>query len=179
MDKGTCTLSGCGKPIKRAGFCYGHYMKNWRYGTPEPEFESRRTRLEGRVFGRLTVVRPAGRQWLCVCDCGVETTVRTGDLNRGTVASCGAHGRRDDAGYGAAHDRVRADRGRAEDYQCTDCGGAARHWSYNHSDPDERHSDKPRHYGAAYSLDPAHYSPRCVPCHKRFDLDRRDARIPA
>jgi hypothetical protein len=48
----------------------------------------------------------------------------------------------------------------------------ARHWSYNHDDPHELmgtsgYSTSP----IPYSLSTAHYSPRCVPCHKTFDLN--------
>ena len=73
-----------------------------------------------------------------------------------------------DVGYTGAHERVRSARGKVQDHACIDCGGRARHWSYNHRDPNElRRSD-----GLPYSGDPAMYDPRCVPCHKRFDLAR-------
>jgi len=71
----------------------------------------------------------------------------------------------DDADYKTAHRRVRAKRGRASAHQCADCGGPARHWSYDHRDPNERVSAE----GRAYSLDVNHYVPRCVRCHKRHD----------
>jgi hypothetical protein len=45
-------------------------------------------------FGHLVVVRQADnygtqRQWLCKCECGNETVVRTGHLTSGSVKSCG------------------------------------------------------------------------------------------
>ena len=53
----------------------------------------------GRVFGKLTVqslgapYRPSKgqsqRQWLCKCECGATTQVRTGHLTAGTTKSCG------------------------------------------------------------------------------------------
>lgn len=67
--------------------------------------------------------------------------------------------------YNAAHDRIRVRRGRAVDHPCVDCGRQAMHWSYNHSDPNEQTCE-----GLPYSTDANHYSPRCVPCHKAFDL---------
>lgn len=178
MDQRTCSVAGCEKPVKRAGFCYGHYMKNWRYGTPEPEHSPNHHPLEGMVFGELTVLRREGHYWICSCACGASTRALSGDLNRGTLLSCGnraIHHRRSDADYGAAHGRVKRDRGKAADHSCVDCSGPARHWSYDHSDPDELVSESPRTKGVAYSLDPNHYSPRCVPCHKRFDLNRINA----
>lgn len=73
----------------------------------------------------------------------------------------------DSPGYNAAHQRVRSTRGNARDHVCIDCGETARHWAYNHRDPNElRRPD-----GLPYSADPAMYDPRCVPCHKRFDLN--------
>lgn len=125
MADATCSVPDCAKPIKRAGFCYGHYMKNWRYGTPTPEWPDRWVDVRGQRFGALVVEERAGMKWLCLCDCGRTTRVRAGDLNRGTVTTCGdrpTHWRQDDAGYSAAHDRVRRDRGRVQRHACEDCG---------------------------------------------------------
>jgi hypothetical protein len=54
--------------------------------------------LTGQTFGRLTVLgRDAniGKKvaWLCLCECGVETTVRASDLTAGKVVSCGCYRR--------------------------------------------------------------------------------------
>lgn len=59
-------------------------------------------RLEGRRFGRLTVVEFAGTydkaygekkigfaKWKCTCDCGRESIVVSGDLTSGSTRSCG------------------------------------------------------------------------------------------
>lgn len=50
--------------------------------------------LTSQKFGRLTVLRRApsgkkGARWLCVCECGKEHTVATGNLKTGAVRSCG------------------------------------------------------------------------------------------
>lgn len=60
-----------------------------------------RENLMGKRFGRLTVVSPApdrvlknGRHltiWECVCDCGNTHIVRTTDLKRGAIRSCGCY----------------------------------------------------------------------------------------
>lgn len=181
MTNTTCSLPDCAKPVKRGGYCYGHYMKNWRYGTPTPEFPSRVVDLAGQRFGTLVVVERVRHQWRCFCDCGASRLVSAGDLNRtGDGTTCGdrtEHHRRDDAGYTAAHQRCRSDRGRVQLHDCIDCGRSAQHWSYNHDDPDERLAIGLSANPVAYSLNPEHYSPRCVRCHKRFDLGRIDSAL--
>lgn len=51
-------------------------------------------RIDGFVFGRLTVVgeaSPNGKKsfWICRCSCGAEKTVRLDHLRSGRVVSCG------------------------------------------------------------------------------------------
>lgn len=54
--------------------------------------------LTGRVFSRLTVLKFSGynvdgsRIWLCRCECGKETTLRTCDLTCDNTRSCGCLG---------------------------------------------------------------------------------------
>lgn len=58
---------------------------------------SRRNRvnLQGRIFGRLTVVRFVGRNehgnyaWVCQCQCGITKKVTTSNLLGGRTLSCG------------------------------------------------------------------------------------------
>ena len=176
----SCPVDGCSRDVVRGGYCYGHYMKNWRYGTPTPVHQRKLLDLTGKRIGSLVVVkRLSGKSWLCACDCGADSTVLTGDLMRGNVQSCGdrtIHRRRDDAGYDAAHGRVVRDRGRANRFKCVDCGGRAAHWSYDHNDPHELTLPREaRKGGLPYSLNSEMYSPRCVPCHKAFDLARLQA----
>ena len=51
--------------------------------------------LTGQRFGRLTVIRYAGkdktgkRSWLCSCECGNNTTLPTSRLTNGNTRSCG------------------------------------------------------------------------------------------
>lgn len=53
--------------------------------------------LTGQRFGRLTVIKPAGRntsnkiQWICMCDCGNEVIVTTCHLRSGHTTSCGCY----------------------------------------------------------------------------------------
>ncbi len=91
-----------------------------------------------------------------------DTTARIGRESTGAFFL--THG--DDVSYEAVHYRVRRLRGKASDHQCTDCGSQARHWSYDHDSDLERYAQGK----GAYSIEIDHYSPRCVPCHKTFDL---------
>lgn len=51
--------------------------------------------LTGQRFGRLTVVRHAGKSahgsvmWKCQCDCGKRKTIAGSSLRRGLTRSCG------------------------------------------------------------------------------------------
>lgn len=53
------------------------------------------TRLVGRRFGHLTVIKDTGKRlhrsiiWECKCDCGNEHEVTSNNLNGGSVNSCG------------------------------------------------------------------------------------------
>lgn len=171
-----CSVNGCNEPVKRptTGLCYGHYMKNWRYGTPTPVHRPRVKMKAGTRFGALVARTHLGAgAWLCECDCGRSRVAKSGELNRGSAITCGdraVHYRQDYVVYYTAHDRVRSDRGKAGDYRCIDCGAQADHWSYNHQDPNELYSDSPSSLGAPYSLDVDNYDPRCITCHRRFDL---------
>ena len=66
---------------------------------------------------------------------------------------------------------MRRDQGPASTHTCVDCAAPAAQWSYDHADPDEMYTPE----GYAYSLKGDHYHPRCVPCHKAFDMGRADA----
>lgn len=77
-------------------------------------------------------------------------------------------------GYSAQHNHTVKIRGSAKNYDCVTCGKAAEEWSYDGLDPDEvtgTHVGSP----VVYSLDPAHYVPRCKPCHRAIDRDRKRA----
>ena len=51
--------------------------------------------ITGQRFGRLVVLRRRGSDakgqamWICQCQCGITTVVRTSDLNNGNSRSCG------------------------------------------------------------------------------------------
>ena len=86
---------------------------------------------------------------------------------RDRAGEANSNWRGDAIGSVQAHGRVVQLRGYAKSYRCENCGTCAAHWAYDHLDPDE-HLDL---RNGPFSLDPQHYRPLCVKCHKRFDLD--------
>lgn len=72
----------------------------------------------------------------------------------------------DAVGYAAAHDRVRAARGKPG--ACVVCRAGGAHWAYDHQDPSGL-VGQDRGQSMPYSPDPDHYVALCVPCHRRFD----------
>ena len=73
---------------------------------------------------------------------------------------------RPDISYHHTHVRLRAERGRAAERDCEDCGQRKAHgWSYDHSDPNPLRSPE----GYPYSLDLWNYWALCSSCHTRHD----------
>lgn len=73
-----------------------------------------------------------------------------------------------DVDYYHLHGRLRAERGRASERMCEDCGmRKANHWAYDHSDPSALRSPE----GLLYSLDVWNYWALCSSCHQRHDRD--------
>lgn len=81
----------------------------------------------------------------------------------------GSNWRGDAIEYTGAHYRLVARRGRASEHPCAHCGKPADEWAYDGEDPDERRNTRGRD-DAPFSLDPDHYMPLCMLCHRRFDL---------
>ena len=173
-----CDVTGCGKPARThtAELCPMHYHRMYRNGSLQRlELQPKWVDITGERFGTLTVSERRDQRWLCVCDCGAERLASAGELNRtGDANTCGTPGRHlsEDIGYNAAHGRVHRLHGPARDHLCVDCSQPAAHWSYNHDDPDERYASGLSDGPIPYSIDPQHYSPRCVSCHKTFDIGR-------
>ena len=70
--------------------------------------------------------------------------------------------------FAGVHKRLSRLRGPASRYQCVDCMGRAREWSYDGLDPRQLMGES-RGVVMAYSLDLSHYHPRCTSCHRKFD----------
>lgn len=180
MAKRTCSIKGCGKPLRARGWCTKHY-KRWRKhgdplitgkrgypGSPEAEAERRRkigAASRGRTNGPLS---EETRQKL-----SEALTGRTLPRERVEVARAGMLARRAETaatsraqwerkrqesgqvlGYSGCHRRVRTARGPAKFQTCVSCGKPARHWAHLHdTDP----------------TNPQNYQAMCQPCHLAYD----------
>lgn len=148
-----CTVDGCGKSHKAAGLCSMHYERTRRTGSvdiPHPwqqgcSVDGCDRKHSGNGYCSLHYVRMK---------------------RKGTVEYVGQP-RIQDPNYYTVHGRLTRDLGPASRRQCVDCGNQAMHWSYNNDDPDECTSST----GLRYSPNGDAYQPRCVPCHRRFDLE--------
>lgn len=164
----TCTITECSRPrrTRTADYCEMHYYRIRRSGQPGAPESQRRTPGTCQHDG---CERPdAGAHRWCrlhaerVRKHGDPACVLSAPRNSGEQHPQWKGG---SVLYSGMHMRIRKVRGAASTRECVDCGDTASHWSYDHRDPDERHSPE-----GAYSLDIEHYQPRCVPCHKTYDL---------
>jgi len=170
MTDGTrlCEVEGCealSRNKGRARLCEMHYYRLRRTGTTDTTRPWHR-RGSCSVDGCDSPERHDGvciRHWTRIRRHGDPDTVLPRPSLSGEQSASWTG---DDATYVAMHSRVRKARGPAKLLACADCGSQARHWSYDRTDPGEKQSEL-----GPYSTDLSHYEPRCVPCHKRFDLD--------
>ena len=163
-----CSVTGCIKTADTAEMCKAHYFRVRRNGHPGgPEIKVKGLpKLPCSVDGCDSPQASRG-----LCDKHYQRLRNHGDVyfvtpRTGENNPCY---RGDRIGIGAAHERVRASRGKADQYTCTACGERAKHWAYNHADPNEKQASR-GNVLMPYSVDPAYYQPMCVPCHKVYDL---------
>jgi hypothetical protein len=167
MSPVICSVDGCSRGGEMtAGLCGMHY---------------KRLAKRGNVAGPDTEVRAATGCSIEGCDGGGNVRhgwcdrhyrrwVRTGSpfAVRSRPSGEGHHNWMGDRiGYSGAHDRVRGVRGSASVQICTECGNQAAEWSYMNNDPAEL--IEPDGLRRRYSADPAHYAPKCRPCHRTGD----------
>lgn len=172
----TCSVETCERPAASKGWCRTHYFRVRRTGSPQADVPIT-TKHPGAlcsVAGCDTSIL-GGAQGLCRKHYlrvhrrgGGDPTVT---LSPGMPGERNPNWRGEQIGYTGAHDRTRSVRGPASAQQCEHCGGAAAHWAYGHSCPNEQIDRE----GLPYSADPAQYVALCVPCHKTFDLGRAHA----
>lgn len=160
MGERTCSVEGCDGEHLARGFCRKHYLRWWKHGEPTVMLEGRTKILTPcSVQGCETVYFSRG-----FCNKHYQRWHKHGDPS--IVLDVGFQ-RGDVPTYGALHNRIRRDRGKATDHLCIECGQQASHWAYDHTDPEELFSDD----NFPYSPDPGRYRPMCVPCHKVYDLE--------
>lgn len=174
----TCSVSNCGSLVKSKGMCQKHYFRMWRNGTLELTHPQREQR--GICIVNDCDKRDVGPHGLC--DKHLSRQKRNGhhEVLRGVTPKWGSDNpawRNDECGYGAAHDRVMRRRGAASDHRCVSCNEPAQQWAYNHADPNEKIAQSGYGEGCAYSTNPDMYEPKCIPCHKRFDLQKIAERV--
>lgn len=103
MPKVTLNCSQCNRPfdvwpyrlMSNVRFC----SRNCKNIASLGQTSGNRVNLVGRTFGELVVVAFEGTDrghtvWRCQCRCGNETSVRNGNLQSGSVRSCGCLKRR-------------------------------------------------------------------------------------
>ena len=167
---------GCPRRVKAYGWCKPHAERIKKHGDPGPVEVA--PRLDGnrpcKVDDCHEPVTSAGGYGMCCKHYqrwrkhGDPTVVAKGGASMPGESNPNWS---EDASYNAVHIRLRHLRGNARAHACVDCERTAAHWSYDNSDPDERTDPT----AGRYSVDPAHYSPRCVPCHSAFDRRARVA----
>ena len=157
---GTCSIEGCSNAVLARGWCSKHYSRWSKNGDP----------IEARPYRRDATCTIEGcerpHKGLGYCGPHLRRLRKHGDPN--IVQLGGRPLKGDYPGWAAVHKRIARTRGKATAYTCVDCGDNAREWSYDGADPDEL-IGLAGGFMLAYSLDPDHYEPRCVPCHRKFD----------
>ncbi|SHY11795.1 Uncharacterised protein [Mycobacteroides abscessus subsp. abscessus] len=164
-----CAVDGCDNKSRSrtSEYCEKHYYRLRRTGSlSDPQYISGECLADGcgrpaghgkesedaRGYCRMHYLRLKKRGDVCWEPKGENNPIWVGAA----------------AGSTTVHQRIRRARGSATNYRCIDCGETAAHWSYDHTDPDQKYCpDK-----GPYSLDIDRYHPRCVSCHKRFDMRR-------
>lgn len=168
-----CSIDGCARGTRsiRGGLCEMHYYRVRRSGSAgDPD--SRKQWSGTCRYAGCDRDDAGGDGWCTLHARRVRVHGDPDVVGRATPTPGEMHPQwqGDDIGYSGVHTRLRKDRGSASNYPCTDCGQPAEHWSYDHDDLNEKLATE-----GPYSTNLDHYSARCVPCHKRFDLARAAA----
>lgn len=159
-----CSVDGCGNPQHCNPYCSAHYTR-WKR-TGDPLTPKLRLPNEGACVVEWCDQPMRKREW---CASHYAQWLHYGEISPWQYR----HG---EGAYVSTHKWLRGQLGAPADRSCADCGNPAEEWSYDHSAPDERRD--PTHFDAPYSRMPEHYSPRCVPCHRRYDKGRTDKYVP-
>lgn len=165
-----CAAMGCQVPPRStyAQYCENHYYRLRRTGSlDDPRYIKGTTCMaEGCESEALVSVDQSDRSKGGWCRMHFLRLKTRGDLNFEFKGENNNNWTGDEATTGAVHQRIRTMRGKATSWSCTDCARPAAHWSYDRTDPDQKHDPEK----GPYSIDIDRYFPRCVSCHKNFDM---------
>lgn len=162
--RGICIAEGCELEDRGVhGYCSRHAQAWRKHGDPL---------INKRSTGRKTCTIEGCEKFvdgIGLCSMHWARNKKTGSphiVRQVPAWDKSPHWRGSGASYSAIHQRLAKLFGKAEDHSCTDCGGMARHWSYDLKDPDQLIDPA---LSLAYSAKPEHYAPRCVSCHSIHD----------
>lgn len=159
----TCAVSECLRESYKRNYCNMHYIRLRRTGNLGP------TGTVINTQGAACTVQDCDRSTIAkgLCRLHYNRLAISGKLDAAPSKAGAWNGRwkGDSASYFAIHQRLKSTRGQASKYECSECGGRARHWAYDNADPHEKQDD-----GGRFSTDPNHYRPMCVSCHRKFDF---------
>ena len=158
-----CKIEGCAKPSRGRGWCGTHWLRWRKHGDPMIVL---RTGIDFQVKPPCAVDGcPRPHHAKGYCSTHLDRVNKHGDPSVVTPIT-GRPLKGEFPKWAAVHKRLSRKRGRAAEHECVDCGGPAKEWSYTYGSPDELIDAN----GLRYSLDLDVYKPRCVPCHRRYDL---------
>lgn len=168
----SCVVEGCGTDVRSAysDYCEMHYGRLRRAGTlADPVRVGGPCLAPGCTAFAKTSIEGMHEPDEGFCRNHTLAIKKHGDLTRSfyhATAERNPLWTGDDCTYGAVHQRVRKRNGKAANHSCVSCGGRARQWAYDHSDPDGLFEEAK----GPYSTDLDRYQPMCVRCHKRLDM---------
>lgn len=164
-----CNVVGCTSPTRtrKSPYCETHYYRLRRTGTTaDPQRIEGKCHAEGCSKEAKCNGAAADRPGKFYCRLHYLRIKKRGDESFEFKGPNSPRWTGDAATSRTVHQRLRKERGSAREHYCVDCGRSAAHWSYDHQADDERHDPEK----GPYTTDISHYQPRCVSCHKRFDL---------
>ena len=151
-----CAFTECHRVADTKGLCRGHYLQQWKGQDLRPLYQH----LEKTPCEFPGCSRFAGETSLC------RSHRRQRRLGQELKPLQG----RSSTSYQAVHNRLRRERGDADEFICVSCGKEAETWACQGN----RTSTEVRHSGIAvtYSVDVDDYEPMCHPCHRKLDAPR-------
>ena len=154
-----CAIAGCEKPRHGNVYCTEHHTRWKRTGDPLTPLKRQPNVGNCTVKGCDQPSRKTG--W---CASHYAQWKRYGEV-KPFIYKWG------EGLYAPMHALLARQMGSARTFPCVECGTQADEWSYNYDDPDEITDET--HSGCVFSRKLESYSPRCIPCHRKFDANQR------